>query len=630
MICPIELEYHCHFFTPQALRFEQTFDCFSLKNSVEYEALSAGVLCRGASLMGKSKKHRSPSPEWKNLEAQCLWPEQIAYEIIRPCQLEKQSLKQRAVEVGLHPRTIARKLERFQQLGLPGLVPDSPDDTVDHRRLPLEVREEILRLKAEYPAFIAHEIAVICAIRFQRASDTRVVQHVLNTYPSPTQPARRFPRASEEEDSEQRRHTIIQLHFEGWTVKSIAGYLGISTKTVQRTLRRWVEEGTRGLADKSHAPITTQKMTLPIMAKVKQLQENPELGEFRIHAALKAMGIEVSPRTCGRILALNRKLYGLRKTVPRSKKAMPFAAHRRHQYWSVDVRYIERHQCRDHQGYIYTVTIWDNYSRQILASGLFRTQDLTAYLTILYQALAHFGIPEAIVSDSGGIFLAKLARQIYQKLGIRKVEIDKGQSWENYAETLFNINRRLADHWYHQATSWEEITDIHVDFVRTYNEQEHFAHRKRADGRRTPQDVLGWVKGREIDPAKLDDAFTLRRVRLLDQRGYVRFQNWRIYAEAGLARRPADLWIYNETLSIQFTTTLLAQYAVHYHMASHQLLEVGTYQAFPSVYQSPQLSLWQGEDIVWRPAYKLDAPPRRSSRRGLAMIQYRLFSEEAE
>ncbi len=96
------------------------------------------------------------------------------------------------MEVGLHPRTIARKLERFQQLGLPGLVPDSPDDTVDHRRLPLEVREEILRLKAEYPAFIAHEIAVICAIRFQRASDTRVVQHVLNTYPSPTQPARRF------------------------------------------------------------------------------------------------------------------------------------------------------------------------------------------------------------------------------------------------------------------------------------------------------------------------------------------------------------------------------------------------------------------------------------------------------
>lgn len=580
--------------------------------------------------MGKSKKQRSPSPEWKNLEAQCLWPEQIAYEIIRPCQLEKQSITQRAVEVGLHPRTIARKLARFQQLGLPGVLPASPDETVDRRRLPLEVREEILRLKAEYPAFIAHEIAVIGDLRFQRASDPRVVQNVLNTYPLPSQPERRFPRYREEEASEQRRHTIIQWHFEGWTVKSIAGYLGISTKTVQRTLRRWVEEGTRGLADKSHAPITRQKMTLPIMAQVKPLQENPELGECRIHAALKAMGMEVSPRTCGGILARNRKRYGERKTVPQSKKARPFAADRGHQYWRVDVRDIERHPCHDQQGYIYTVTIWDNYSRQILASGLFRTQDLTSYLTILYQALAQFGIPEAIVSDSGSLFLAKRARQIYQKLGIRKVEIDKGQSWENYAETLFNINRRMADHWYHQATSWQEIANIHADFVRKYNEQEHFAHRKRADGQRTPQDVLGWVKGREIDPAKLDAAFTLPIVRQLDQRGYVRFQNWRIYAEAGLARRLAELWIYDDTLSLQFTTTLLARYPVHYQTASHRLLEVGTYQGFPSPYQSPQLYLWQGEDILWHPAYKLVSPPRRSARRRLETLQYRLFSEEAE
>jgi hypothetical protein len=81
------------------------------------------------------------------------------------------------------------------------------------------------------------------------------------------------------------------------------------------------------------------------------------------------------------------------------------------------------------------------------------------------------------------------------------------------------MNRRMADHWYHQATSWQEIADIHADFVRKYNEQEHFAHRKRAEGQRTPQDVLGWVKGREIDPAKLDEAFTRRIVRQLDQRG---------------------------------------------------------------------------------------------------------------
>ncbi|HUX89008.1 MAG TPA: hypothetical protein VMW65_18540 [Chloroflexota bacterium] len=46
------------------------------------------------------------------------------------------------------------------------------------------------------------------------------------------------------------------------------------------------------------------------MTAVRRLQENPELGEFRIHAAFKQLGIDLSPRTCGRILALNRQFYG--------------------------------------------------------------------------------------------------------------------------------------------------------------------------------------------------------------------------------------------------------------------------------------------------------------------------------
>ena len=49
------------------------------------------------------------------------------------------------------------------------------------------------------------------------------------------------------------------------------------------------------------------------MNEVRKLQENPELGEFRVHAALLQLGIKLSPRTCGRILALNRSLYGLDK-----------------------------------------------------------------------------------------------------------------------------------------------------------------------------------------------------------------------------------------------------------------------------------------------------------------------------
>lgn len=40
------------------------------------------------------------------------------------------------------------------------------------------------------------------------------------------------------------------------------------------------------------------------MQEVKKLQINPELGEYRVSAALEQLGIKLSPRTCGRILAL--------------------------------------------------------------------------------------------------------------------------------------------------------------------------------------------------------------------------------------------------------------------------------------------------------------------------------------
>ena len=83
-------------------------------------------------------------------------------------------------------------------------------------------------------------------------------------------------------------------------------------------------------------------MDMRAIAAVRKLQENPELGEFRVHAALAQIGIHLSPRTCGRILALNRALYGLEKPSGGAggKRAMPFASGRLHEFWTADVRYL--------------------------------------------------------------------------------------------------------------------------------------------------------------------------------------------------------------------------------------------------------------------------------------------------
>jgi hypothetical protein len=99
------------------------------------------------------------------------------------------------------------------------------------------------------------------------------------------------------------------------------------------------------------------------MATVKTVQEATAIGEFRMAAVLKQrFGIELSPRTCGRIMAKNRDLYGIGVSLPRPekpRKRMPFATHIPHRWWSVDLCYIEKHRLPDVDGSVYIWTILD-------------------------------------------------------------------------------------------------------------------------------------------------------------------------------------------------------------------------------------------------------------------------------
>jgi transposase InsO family protein len=391
-----------------------------------------------------------------------------------------------------------------------------------------------------------------------------------------------------------------------------------------------VTEGVRGLENKPPIPKHPRRtIDLQTMNEVRKLQENPGLGEFRIHAALLQLGIKLSPRTCGRILALNRSLYGLEKPkrAPHTPKPMPFAASRRHQYWTVDVRYLDMHQLGG--GMIYVITILENFSRAILASAVSRSQDLTAYLMVLYAAIRQQGCPEAVVSDSGSIFKAKEAMRIYAALGIRKEQIAKKQAWQSFIETHFNVQRRMADWHVAQAESWQELVSTHEAFVARYNFQLHWAHREREDGRHSPAEVLSWVQGTQRDPAELHRIFyTTRFGRKLDTLGYVRFRHWRIYGERGLPRRQAAIWLYGETLLLEFSDEPLAQYSVSYEPDQRHLRDVVPRQLFETQYRSPQLPLWELCEGEWLKVLRVPKrlPPARGNRE-VSTLQPRLLPE---
>jgi putative transposase len=482
------------------------------------------------------------------------------------------------------------------------------------RALPPVIRRAIAALKAEYPAFRPHELARICYARFGRRPSPHTVKRILAEEPAPLQVARRSPPYSQIADPVERRLAIVRLHADGWNIASIAGYLQTNRPRVYATLRRWIAEGVGGLDDKSPIPRhPARKADLAAMNAIRGLQVNPELGEFRIHAALLRLGIELSPRTCGRILALNRKLYGLPgpSKQPHEPQEMPFKAVRRHQSWTVDLRYLDH---RLGGGNVYCISILENCSRAILASGLSRSQDLTAFLIVLFAAVRQHGAPEVLVSDGGGIFLAKEAKRIYRALKIRKEQIDRGQAWQSYIETTFNIQRRMADWHFAQASNWSELREAHDRWVADYNYQVHWAHREREDGRRSPAEVLSWVTGTVYPDEDLRRLFTLRFSRRLDQRGYVRFRHWRIYGERGLAGEQGTVWLYGENLTLHFAEEPLAQYKVAYQPDRKRLRAVTEPRLLETRFRSPQLLLWELGPGDWHLVLRLPeyAPRRRS------------------
>jgi transposase len=442
------------------------------------------------------------------------------------------------------------------------------------------------------------------------------VRRILAEHPPTPRTGRRFPPYHAIPDPFARRRAVLTLHFEGWNKASIAAYLETSRPTVDDILRRWVAEDLAGLHDKSRRPHRlTTKQTLTAIHTVKTLQQNPALGESRVHAALKQLGIDLSPRTCGRILALNRTLYGLPTPAktPRTPKPMPFAAQYRHHVWSVDVRYLD-HTLGDFK--VYCLTILDNYSRAALASEVSRSQDLGAFLRVLRQALERYGAPAILVSDSGGIFRANQAQRIYAALGIQKAEIERRQPWQNYIETMFNVQRRMADWNFAQAQSWEELILNHDQWVTNYNTQAHWAHQQREDGRLSPVAVLGWVQGRVVSAEELERAFAPVQIpRRVDRSGYVRFRHWRLYGERGLARQTVAVWLTPERLVLTYSDEPLAQYAATYARDRRHLKAVREERLFLTPFQSPQPLLWEPAEGEWLRVLQLPTPQPRRRRR---------------
>jgi transposase InsO family protein len=540
-----------------------------------------------------------PMPDFAQLQLHFVDHIQWRYEVIRPVVLfADRTAAQRAEETQTHPDTVRKLTRRFRQQGILGLFPDQTEVTSPSRstRVPEAVVEEIARLKALYGGFQYRELARIIWYKLDERIDDKTAKKLWQHSPTPVQGELPLGAYHSHADRYQARLQVIKLYYQGWSKLSISRFLRVSRPTVDRWIRRFEAEHFAGLEDRSRAPkSTTRKVWFPLMITIYHLQKrHPDAGEFRIWSLLANDTISV--RTVGRVMALNKQVYD---DIPHTRKQEakkppqphPYKATRPHQYWFTDGGMMD-FELEGHRWW--SLLILEGYSRTILAGAVAPAEASWVALMVLYTACLRYGAPEVLISDRGGAFTSHEFEAVCKRLGIdhKPIESTKGESYLNWLETHFNIQRRLFDYQFSLTTTPVEFERLHQTFIETYNTTAHQGLLKDQFDPPIPLQVLGEAKGRLYSQEELARKFSRALFpRTTNRYGCVTLHSYHFYVEAGLPQTRVFLWVYGEQLRAVLDHVVLAEYHCRYDWREHKVKDIRNGVFYATRFASPQGSL---------------------------------------
>ena len=571
--------------------------------------------------------------EFEQIRQQFVDPIQHDYEVIRPIVLFAETAAERSRQTDVERTVVGDKARRFLLEGMLGLADGRAEAAGRKGHIyPEAVASYIVYLKQRYPPIHLREIARIVHRKFGYKTNHHTLKRFLAPYDTPIQLELDLTTFATFGEAYHARWTVVRMAAEGWNTKSIADCLTLSRTHVYTILEAFERDGFASLEDQRTRPPDHpgNQLSLPFLKEVLDLQrESPRAGRFRLHGVLGQQRAEPLPseRTVGRAMAINRQFHGAPgpwqsahddHPAEGSVKHLPYRPTYRHHLWFTDIRYLVQLEGR----WVYSICIIEGYSRKILAGMASPHQDLTAILQILFAALAAYGCPQAMVSDNGSVFTAGDYCAILQDLEIEPLHIEKGKPWQNMIEAQFKVQLRLADYHFEQAQTLEDVQNQHAAFIETFNTTPHWAHRQRADGHHTPVEVLGWLKGRGVEPQRLRQLFGRTEfLRTVNRYGFVSVQRFYLYAENGLSRQRVSIWIYEGQLRIEYHQTLLARYRCDYDPKHGQLHAVSEPILYPTPFASSQLELIELDDEQW---HKFQRRPLRNYTRRRAMVPEQL------
>jgi Integrase core domain/Homeodomain-like domain len=589
------------------------------------------------------------------------------YDLLRPILQGQSTLVQQSRATGMPYHRLWQDLRRFQRAGIVGLLdrrtlPHARGKAPIEARVPPDIQQQVVRLALAHP-FTTRELARIVQTCHAIAIDHRGIQRVLDVHqltpevlrlhhqatprtPLPPLPSGqqldlglepttraqrllhalgpdhllvRFRTYHEYPTAEQARWRIIELLEVGFRPRRVAHLLAIQPAVVYYWSRRFEAFGLEGLTTRTRVetPITTRVSVQAMMDVFQLLDNNPLLGHYRVKMALDALGYRYGHTTVWQMVALYKQAHPRlpQASRPPNPAEQPLSATAPHQVWFADLRYLVK---IDGQ-WLYSILIFDGYSRAIVGAGCFDRQNLSRLAHVFRQAITQWGAPDTVVSDHGAVFLA--LRPCLAQLDIRWTPITKGHPWQNLAEGGFSIQRRMLDAYLMGCTQRETAYRQHMRFVRDYQFWGHWAHKHTdAQGRiyyLSPEVVLGNARGRGIEPARLKRVFRLRHVtRTVRRQGQIRLHNFGVYVDRELWGHTVEILIYDDMLRIERAEHVLVTYPCDYDTRQRRITVIDDAQRYQyHRVQVSQLVLFALEiaRTVWRmPLYRRAEGPHQA------------------
>lgn len=230
-------------------------------------------------------------------------------------------------------------------------------------------------------------------------------------------------------------------------------------KTICKLSKRFRDLGEEGLKELSRAPKHVWNKTPKWIEQVVCNLYSCCIEAEEIYLSLKEV-YPICQATIYNILHRN-KIFGRAKYEPAIHR---FQYKHKNDLWHID---ITKFQIKG-EGRLYIIAIIDNFSRKIVAIGVYNRQTAENVVALFKQAIQTHGIPKAILSDNGKQFLSKLFQELCEQSGIkhRRTRPYHPQCNGKIERWFRTLKKELRLYWYETAEQFEQT--VHR-FVEEYN-----------------------------------------------------------------------------------------------------------------------------------------------------------------